>query len=81
MVVEEVPQDGLLCGANLVQAAHRAAVRRLLRTSGDSAASRTIASMASTNPSSRSFGSVSVGSTISASGTTSGKYTVGGWIP
>src|SRR5262245_33289190 len=41
--------------------------------SGASAASRAISCIASTNSSSRSFGSVSVGSIISASGTTSGK--------
>ena len=42
-------------------------------SSGDSAASRAIACIASTKSSSRSFGSVSVGSIMSASGTTSGK--------
>src|SRR5205807_2630981 len=41
--------------------------------SGSSAASRAIASIASTNASSVSFASVSVGSIISASGTISGK--------
>src|SRR5581483_12321943 len=50
-----------------------------LTVSGSSAASRAIASIASANSSSVSFASVSVGSIISASGTTSGKYTVGGW--
>src|SRR5581483_10731872 len=42
-------------------------------SSGVSEASRAIASIASANASSVSFASVSVGSTISASGTTSGK--------
>ena len=42
-------------------------------SSGSSAASRAISFIAATNASSRSFGSVSVGSIISASGTTSGK--------
>jgi len=40
-----------------------------------------IRSSASANASSVSFGSVSVGSIIRASGTMSGKYTVGGWKP
>src|SRR5262249_14445861 len=45
-----------------------------LSTPGASAASRTIASIASANASRVSFASVSVGSIMSASGTTSGKY-------
>ncbi len=49
--------------------------------SGSSAASSRISRTASANWSSRSFVSVSVGSIISASSTSSGKYTVGGWTP
>src|SRR3989449_4743177 len=46
-----------------------------------SGSSFTIFASASTKPSSVSFVSVSVGSTMSASSTRCGKYTVGGWYP
>ena len=46
---------------------------------GSLSASRATWSMASAKASSVSFDSVSVGSTIIASSTTSGKYTVEGW--
>ena len=49
--------------------------------SGSSRASRRIAATISAKRSSVSLVSVSVGSTISASSTISGKYTVGGWTP
>jgi len=47
--------------------------------SGSDAASSAICSSASASPSRLSRDSVSVGSAIMASSTTSGKYTVGGW--
>jgi hypothetical protein len=49
--------------------------------SGSSCASARISSTASANESSVSFVYVSVGSTIIASSTSNGKYTVGGWKP
>src|SRR4029077_11836302 len=52
-----------------------------LASSGSSAASRAIAIIASANSSSVSLASVSVGSIISASGTTSGKDPAGGGKP
>ena len=50
-------------------------------TSGSLRASSRISARTSANRSSVSLVSVSVGSTISASSTISGKYTVGGWTP
>ena len=74
VLVEAEAHDRLLRGAHLVEAAdRRGRAARLRIASGSSRASRAIASIASTNASSVSFASVSVGSIISASGTTSGK--------
>ena len=73
-LVEGVTQHRLLRGTHLVEPPHGPPVRCLLQqspvTPPPRARSRCIAS---TKSSSRSFGSVSVGSIISASGTTSGK--------
>ena len=74
LLVEEVADDGLLRGAHLVEPPHRPRARRVLQHLGrrPPPPARS-ARIASTKSSSRSFGSVSVGSIISASGTTSGK--------
>ena len=59
---------GRVCGADVT-------------TSGLDSLSASICSMMSMNWSRTSFDSVSVGSTISASLTISGKYIVGAWMP